>query len=215
MRSITYLDSKNNQVRKQWSEAISGVVVLWLAEDNIYIERTADVYKFLCDVRYNHVSKGFIQKYPVNFKKKPDIFLARFDGNNVDLTLLFRSVLNYYQNTFVESHIRTTDYHGEDLTQTDINNLSLNSNYPEDFLSIWKSDKENQADIKFNKEQELLQLEEARKKAKEQAKQVAQKEAELSKKFEKEMATFKKGIGMKLPKKKYNKQSEDKLLWKM
>ena len=38
MRSITYLDPKNNQVRKQWSEAISGVVVLWLAEDNIYIE---------------------------------------------------------------------------------------------------------------------------------------------------------------------------------
>ena len=77
--------------------------------------------------------------------------MARFDGNNVDLTLLFRSVLNYYQNTFVESHIRTTDYHGEDLTQTDVNNLSLNSNYPEDFLSIWKSDKENQADIKFRK----------------------------------------------------------------
>ena len=34
MRSITYLDSKNNQVRKHGPRP-SGVVVLWLAEDNI------------------------------------------------------------------------------------------------------------------------------------------------------------------------------------
>ena len=48
---------------------------------------------------------------------------------------------------------------------------------------------------------------------KEQAKQVSQKEAELSKKFEKEMASFKKGLGIKLPKKKA--KSEEKLLWRM
>ena len=91
--------------------------------------------------------------------------MARFDGNNVDLTLLFRSVLNYYQNTFVESHIRTTDYHGEDLTQTDVNNLSLNL-ITQKIFKYLELDKENQADIKFKKEQELLQLEEARKKPK-------------------------------------------------
>ena len=121
--------------------------------------------------------------------------------------------MNHYQNTYLESHIRTSDYHGEDLTPTDLDNLTKNSNYPEDFLSIWKSDKENEADDKFRKEQELLANEEKRKKAKEQAKQVAQKEAELTKQFEKELASFKKGLGIKLPKKKPN--SEEKLLWRM
>ena len=139
--------------------------------------------------------------------------MAKIDGNSIDLLTLFKSVLNHYLNTNIESHIRTSDFHGEELTATDLNNLLKNSNYPEDFLSIWKSDKENEADDKFRKEQELLANEEKRKKAKEQAKQVSQKEAELSKKFEKEMASVKKGVGIKLPKKKA--KSEEKLLWRM
>jgi len=213
MRSITYLDGKGKSVHKQWENDYAGVVVLHLAEGNIYIERTADIFKFLCDVRYGHINKGFVKKYPVDFKKKPEIFMAKIDGNSIDLHTLFKSVLNHYLNTHIESHIRTSDFHGEELTATDLNNLLKNSNYPEDFLSIWKSDKENEADNKFRKEQELLANEEKRKKAKEQAKQVSQKEAELSKKFEKEMASFKKGLGIKLPKKKA--KSEEKLLWRM
>ena len=63
MRSITYLDAKNNPVHKQWFNDYAGVVVLHLAEGNLYIERTADIFKFLCDVRYGHINKGFIQKY--------------------------------------------------------------------------------------------------------------------------------------------------------
>ena len=103
----------------------------------------------------------------------------------------------------------------DELTLTDIDNLSKNSNYPEDFLSIWKSDKENQDDVKFQKEQEQLQREEQHKKDKEKAKQLSLKEAELSKKYEKEMNSFKKEIGMKLPKKKYQNNRGDKIAWKM
>ena len=215
MRSITYLDAKDNPIRKQWSNDIAGVVVIHLAEGNIYIERTADIFKFLCDVRYGHVNKGIIQKYPVDFKKKPDVFMAKIEGNSIDLLTLFKSVLNHYQNTYLESRIRTSDYHGDELTLTDIDNLSKNSNYPEDFLSIWKSDKENQDDVKFQKEQEQLQREEQHKKDKEKAKQLSLKEAELSKKYEKEMNSFKKEIGMKLPKKKYQNNRGDKIAWKM
>ena len=214
MRSITYLDGKNNPIRKQWTSDYAGVVVLHLAEDNLYIERTADIFKFLCDVRYGHINKGFIKKYPVNFKKFPHIFMSKIDEISIDLNTLFKSVLNHYQNTYVESHIRTSDYTGEELTQTDVNNLSKNSNYPEDFLSIWKSDKENEVDEKFKKEQEILATEEKRQKFREQEKLLQKKEAELSKKFEKEITSFKKEIGMKLPKKKIHK-SEEKLLWKM
>ena len=213
MRSITYLDGKGKSVHKQWESDYAGVVVLHLAEGNLYIERTADIFKFLCDVRYGHLNKGFLDKYPVDFKKKPEIFMAKIDGNSIDLLTLFKSVLNHYQNTHAGFFIRTTDYHGEELNLTDIENLTKNSNYPEDFLSIWKSDEENEADDKFRKQQDLLANEEKRKKAKEQAKQVAQKEAELSKKFEKEMASFKKELGIKLPRKKV--KSEEKLLWRM
>tara|TARA_R110002020_G_scaffold19997_1_gene68571 strand:+ start:631 stop:1284 length:654 start_codon:yes stop_codon:yes gene_type:complete len=215
MRNITYLDSKNEPIHKQWFNDVAGVVVLHLAEDNLYIERTADIFKFLCDVRYGHINKGFINKYPVNFKKKPDIFMAKIDDRTIDLLTLFKSVLNHYQNTFLESHIRTSDYHAEELTLTDIDNFSKSSNYPEDFLSIWKSDKENADDTKFKKEQVLLATEEKRKIAKEKEKQVQKKESELIKKFQKEMNAFKKQNGMPIPKKKYNKDNGDKMLWKM
>jgi|TARA_Y100000114_G_scaffold133097_1_gene132298 DNA mismatch repair ATPase MutL len=213
MRSITYLDSKNNPVHKQWSSDYAGVVVLHLAENNLYIERTADIFKFLCDVRYGHINKGFIKKFPVNFKKKPEIFMAKIDGVSIDLKTLFKSVLNHYQNTFLESHIRTSDYHGEELTATDLQNFSMNSNYPEDFMSIWKTDKENESDDKFRKQQEILATEEKRKKQREQDKLVMKKESELIKKFQKEMHAFKKQNGMPIPKK--DKAQGDKLLWKM
>ena len=215
MRSITYLDAKDNPIRKQWANDIAGVVVIHLAEGNIYIERTADIFKFLCDVRYGHLNKGIVLKYPVDFKKKPDVFMAKIEGNSIDLLTLFKSVLNHYQNTHIDARIRTSDYHADELTATDIDNLSKNSNYPEDFLSIWKSDKENLEDEAFKKEQEQLQRQEQHKRDREKAKQIALKEAELSKKYEKEMNSFKKEIGMKLPKKKYNKQMEDKIAWKM
>lgn len=215
MRSITYLDAKNNPVHKQWFNDYAGVVVLHLAEGNLYIERTADIFKFLCDVRYGHINKGFIQKYPVDFKKKPEIFMAKIDGNSIDLSTLFKSVLNHYQNTHIESHIRTTDYHGEELTMTDIDNFNKNSNYPEDFMGIWKTDKENLADDKFKREQEQLAREEKRKKHQEQEKQIQKKESELIKKFQKEMHAFKKENGMPIPKKKYDKSQGEKMLWKM
>jgi len=103
MRQINYLDSKDRQVRKQWKEDVSGVVVLQLKDSNYYIHRCADIYEFLCSVRYGLYRNSFIDKHGVDYTKKPLIYLAKFESSRLDLVLLFNSVLNLYINWIWDS----------------------------------------------------------------------------------------------------------------
>jgi len=215
MRQINYLDSKDRQVRKQWKEDVSGVVVLQLKDSNYYIHRCADIYEFLCSVRYGLYRNSFIDKHGVDYTKKPLIYLAKFESSRLDLVLLFNSVLNLYINEYGTVAVRTTDYDNLELTDTDHAQLLLKANHVEDFYSIWKTDEENEADNRFKLEQERLQTEQKNKENQEALKKVQAYEQSLVDKHLKELDKFKKSVGIKVPKQKFNNKQKEKLAWKL
>jgi len=215
MRQINYLDSKDRQVRKQWKEDVSGVVVLQLKDSNYYIHRCADIYEFLCSVRYGLYRNSFIDKHGADYTKKPLIYLAKFESSRLDLVLLFNSVLNLYINEYGTVAVRTTDYDNLELTDTDHAQLLLKANHVEDFYSIWKTDEENEADNRFKLEQERLQTEQKNKENQEALKKVQAYEQSLVDKHLKELDKFKKSVGIKVPKQKFNNKQKEKLAWKL
>jgi len=215
MRQIVYKDSKNRDVRKTWTMDIAGAVVLHLNNNNFFIHRCADVYEFLCNVRYGFFSNAWIQKHGVDYNKQPEIYISKDSTIKVDLANLYASIVNLYLNKHQIDNVRCHEFDSVELNQADYNNFLNRKNREEDFSTIWKTDEENQTDNQFKQEQERLQTEQKNKENKEALKKVQEYEQSLVAKHVKELNKFKKSVGITVPKTKYNKQAKEKMAWKM
>tara|TARA_R100000773_G_C4215020_1_gene113874 strand:+ start:801 stop:1430 length:630 start_codon:yes stop_codon:yes gene_type:complete len=161
MRNYTYRDSEGNEVHKQYFHDVAGVIVLNLLENKFYITRTADIYHTLCDYRYGS-SNAWIQKYPIDFSKKPHLYFANIQESKIDLEKLELSVINHFINVYGVESVRCTGFKSIEVDES----LRLKGEMKEKFFDIWKSDDELKKDTQHKREQETIkkQLDDKKKK---------------------------------------------------
>ena len=214
MPNIAYLNDKQEPVHMSWQNNIQGVVVLHHKNMNLSVTSVADVYKFLCDVRFGQWGDQFFIDNPVDFTEAPMVYQTNIEGHKVDLSTIESIVVKMLHNWTMKIH-KDSKIHCVDSESIYRKIPKPYRPFEENFDYIFLSDEQRAEEVNFHKKQESLRADQEKKDLAKRQKQFESFSKKLMENMERELNRKAKDLGIKNKKPSRKGEGGDRLLFRM